>query len=110
MNKRFSCPLTKQTVNLYYLDNTEDLSKKHNLPDTSKVKAFVFSNEGSFHVVFLKQYYTTGTLVHETVHLVNFIFEHIGQRLDSINDEIQAYYTQYWFEKFYKEIEKYNIN
>lgn len=110
MKKKFICPLTKQDVNLHYLDDIEDLSKKHNLPDMGKFKGFVFSNKGEFHVVFLKQYYSTGVLVHEVVHLVNFIFEHIGQKLDLINDEFQAYYTQYWFEKFNKEIEKFNNN
>lgn len=108
MKKKYKCPLTKQTVNLYYLDDTEDLSKKHNLPDMNRFKGFVFSNKGEFHIVLRRQQYTLGVLVHETVHLVNFIFEHIGQKLDLINDEFQAYYTEYWFEKFEKEIEKYN--
>jgi hypothetical protein len=42
-----------------------------------------------------------GVIVHETIHVKNFIFEQIGYRQKDNNDEAEAYLTEYIF----KEIE-----
>ncbi len=48
-------------------------------------------------------------VAHEVVHLVNYIFEHVGVQLDLHNDEAQAYFTGWVFEQienFIKENKK----
>lgn len=53
-------------------------------------------------LVWYKKDIDIGVLVHECVHIVNFIFNTVGVKLDSDNDEHQAYYTQFVFEALHK--------
>ena len=43
------------------------------------------------------EYEDMSIMVHEAVHIVNFIFEECGVKLDTINDEAQAYLTAWIF-------------
>lgn len=43
---------------------------------------------------------------HEVTHLVNFIFQDCGVKLDLDNDETQAYFSAYMFRKVLKAIKK----
>ena len=45
------------------------------------------------------------TLAHEATHLTNFIFSSVGQELDVVNDESQAYLTGYLAQSFAEKIE-----
>jgi len=37
----------------------------------------------------------TGLITHESVHAVNFLYRYVGAKLDMLNDEPQAYLTEY---------------
>jgi hypothetical protein len=53
------------------------------------------------------RYYMGGyslLIVHETVHLVNMIFQYAGIKPDLDNDELQAYLTEFIFGKIQKYI------
>lgn len=52
------------------------------------------------YVMFIKDSSDLGVIAHEAVHLVNFIFDYIGQELDLLNDEAQAYLTGYFVKRF----------
>lgn len=41
-----------------------------------------------------------GTVTHEATHLTNFVFVNVGQDLDIINDEAQAYLSGYLAQRF----------
>ena len=43
-----------------------------------------------------------GTLVHESIHANNLMFDWAGIKLDTINDEAQAYYTGWIFNQCMK--------
>lgn len=40
------------------------------------------------------------TVTHEACHIVNFVFDYIGQDLDVVNDEVQAYLLAYIVKRF----------
>lgn len=66
-----------------------------------------FSEENkALYVVFDKSKITPSLIVHESVHLVNRIFLFKGIKLDSKNDETQAYLTEYIFDKLTKIVNK----
>lgn len=39
------------------------------------------------------------TFVHEIIHAVNMIFSYVGAKIDSENDELEAYLVEYIFEQ-----------
>jgi hypothetical protein len=45
-------------------------------------------------------------MVHETVHLVKRIFGIMGIAFDETNDEMIAYYQNYWVRKFWNKMSK----
>ena len=45
-------------------------------------------------------------MVHETMHLVKRIFKVIGIPFNSDNDEVMAYYQNYWVRKFWNKMSK----
>ena len=64
--------------------------------ENPRYKAFV---DGYITALFVKKHLSDGIIVHECVHLVNFLYRHIGAELDINNDEHQAYLTQYIYEQ-----------
>ena len=67
--------------------------------ENPKYKAYVDYIDGYITAVFVKKHLSDGIIVHECVHLVNFLYSHIGTELDINNDEHQAYLTQYIYEQ-----------
>lgn len=45
-----------------------------------------------------------GTLAHEANHIVNFVFDYVGQQLDLTNDEAQSYLLGHIVKRFTKTI------
>lgn len=50
-----------------------------------------------------------GTISHETIHIINKIFNIIGQDWDTYNDEVEAYLAQYISEEISKYLIEENI-
>lgn len=109
METKIKCPIFKQSVTVIYKDNIDYLIKKHNLINTKDSNAFVYKDPIKYrlHVVLKPSKFTLGILLHECVHITNFIFDYIGVNLDVNNDEFQAYYTQFWFEQILNKIDRY---
>jgi len=66
--------------------------------------AWVDVVDGKLTATFVKKHLTDGVIVHECTHLVNFLYERIGAKLDIINDEHQAYLTQWFYETIKKNL------
>lgn len=45
-------------------------------------------------------------IAHEIVHLKNYIYLQVGQELDRINDEAEAYFTGWLFDQIYNFLHK----
>lgn len=83
----------KITLNSYSLDKKE-------------LDGYTY-RDGSFYVMVLHKKSLTSTIVHESIHIVNFIFKDRGVKLDINNDEHQAYFTTWVFEECEKVLNKY---
>lgn len=44
-------------------------------------------------------------LVHELIHLVRMIFEDKGIHFEKWNDELIAYYQEFWFKKIWRDLQ-----
>lgn len=72
--------------------------------DASKYGAFTFERYKNdyFRVIVIFDSCDIPLIAHEAVHVVNAIFNHAGIKPDVINDEPQAYLTQWVVKKIYK--------
>lgn len=61
--------------------------------------AVTFRHKGDYVVAFEEESISGSLIAHETVHIVNAIYEDIRAQLDTVNDEPQAYLTGWLFEK-----------
>ena len=55
-------------------------------------------------VMFVRDEAPIGTVAHEAVHMVNHVFDYVGQDLCTVNDEAQAYLTGYFVQRFMENI------
>lgn len=102
--KKFLTPIYDAEVTVYILKRMKDIPKKHHVEKshTSGSDALVFCEEKRGvmrYVICLPKIPRGGLLAHEITHLVNMIFEDRGIKLDTLNDEPQAYLTGWLFDK-----------
>ena len=93
MRKRIKIPIYNQ---YFYLVVTDEENENY--------MAWVDVVDGMLTATFIKDHVSDGIIVHESVHLVNFLYERVGAKLDIINDEHQAYLTQWFFETIKKNL------
>lgn len=76
------------------------LNKKYKV-DIKKdsMGAVMFRHKDKYIVAFQKSDISGSLIAHESVHIVNAVFEDIRANLDIINDEPQAYLTGWIFEQ-----------
>ncbi len=114
--EEFECPLFPVTIHVLVFKEIRDfkhyylnLTKQQYLPDiTNAWYAFAedaLDPHGHPHVFIV--FPEDGNIrpdiwTHECVHGVNKIFKAVGQKLDLNNDEVQAYLTEFLFQKVAK--------
>jgi hypothetical protein len=106
----FKVPIYNTVIKIH-IGDTEKIDKKYGFENSSKFNAYVFeSNPEDKHdyVVVLREGLKSEIIVHEVVHLVNFIFRDIQHETSHENDEPQAYLTQWLYKKIKKEYKKRN--
>lgn len=86
--------------------NWKRVKKKYNLNVSKRFGAFVFRHmkkSGRMqYIVCLDMNPSNSLIAHESVHLVNHLFEDWGIKLDLDNDEPQAYLTGWFVEQINK--------
>ncbi len=92
-------------VYVVLFEDDKELAKKFNVHLEGKHDACVFDINGRIYMA-VRPDVTLKVLVHEAVHVVNYIFNDCGQKLDSYNDEVQAYLTEYIFQQAYEYLNK----
>lgn len=98
-------PIYKMKLTIEQSTNFRKLLDKYgytNHPD-DKTEAICFINKGHIAVLFNGKC-SINTIVHESVHVVNYIYEYIGVKLDVVNDEHQAYLTSWVVDEIVKNI------
>jgi hypothetical protein len=99
--KKLKDSIFPSSVYLVIFNTEEELAKKFNVHLEDKHDACVFDLNGKIYLA-VRPDVTLKILVHECVHVVNYIFADCGQKLDVNNDEVQCYLTEFIFDQAYK--------
>lgn len=75
-------------------------------PDIEDANGLVLEGKNNFILIIPPN--NPSIIVHECEHLKNCIWNYIGQRTDSKNDEVDAYLVEYLFEQVSKVVAKHN--
>ena len=98
----------RKLVSKYYKDSELDLDELDDLGNTEGFVKPVFNPDDDEHIrifiMYVKDGADLGTVTHESVHLMNQVLLYVGQELDDVNDEVQAYLAGYFTNTFMEEI------
>ena len=99
--KRVEIPIYGGYLNIQIVKNWKKINEELGFHCTPNTEATVYytKKDGEyveFFVSFLNKPYNS-LICHESVHLTNVIFNYKGLKLDSHNDEAQAYFTEWCF-------------
>ena len=110
ISKTIKIPIYGGSLTMILCDALKEVDEKYNFnDDLSNYKAVVFTNKDFPNVIkvaFEKGLNNAGIIARESVYIVNIIFHRVGIKLDTKNDEAQAYLTQWVFDECYKFIDK----
>lgn len=96
--KTILIPIYNAKLTVVYTDDIINYAKKYTNQCTESFDAFVIRSEKeTLHYIAVFATSDLNTVVHESVHLVNHIFNDFYIRLDVNNDEPQAYLTAWIF-------------
>jgi hypothetical protein len=114
IKEEIQIPIYRGRLVMILTDDLTELNKEYNLNFTNSFGGGVFNitdEEGytKFFVAFDNDW-DNSLIAHEAVHLVNDIFKHKCIKLDPDNDEAQAYFTGWIFEKCEEFLIKHNGN
>lgn len=102
ISKVVEVPILKDRFTIVIVDDLSILRELHEIDIRSgEFDACVYRthSSGELIAVFELENATPGIVLHESIHLVNYILSSKGIKLDSNNDEFQAYFTQWVFEQ-----------
>lgn len=100
---KIKIPIYGGLLKVIYTKDLNKIIKKYDLTnDCHNYEAFCFKDKGIYYAIFRKK--KPSIVAHESVHIVNMIFEDSNVELDLINDETQAYLTGWVFNKISKAI------
>ena len=110
----FRCPLFEIDVNLI-IGEREDVERfAHNLNLNEyvaggcwEIENTIGENKARSFLIWICDKENLGHMVHETLHLTKMIFDCYGVLFNSANDEIIAYYQNYWVRKFWNKMCKF---
>lgn len=96
-------PIYNERLNIVFYNENKEIESKYNIEVYQSTEAFTTRlNNGAILVAFNSDKVNSRVIVHECVHIVNFIFKSKGIDLHLDNDEAQAYLTDYIFELIHK--------
>ena len=104
---KLRCPLFNDDIYLLVgsKEKANAFCKDLNLTDKHLGKTAEIADTNSMlpegFLIWVKEPGMYHTMVHECIHLVNKIFQYHGIPFNSENDEIIAYYQNYWVKKFW---------
>ena len=75
-----------------------------NINISEGIEAYSYKKEAHNYIIGIKKNGGLYNIVHEIVHIVNFIYEDHNIKLSKSNDEHQAYLTGYLFNEIYKKL------
>jgi hypothetical protein len=105
--KKIKVPIYNTILTIVISKNLDGVSEKFNLKeDLSEYSAITIDEKDGSVVVAFSDIYRIKDIAHEVVHIKNYIFRNINQKLDVDNDEAEAYLTTWLFNYIYKFFKK----
>lgn len=89
-------PIYNSIIEVITVKCITDVNELYSINAESNYDSFVFIHLDKI-IMVLPTTYNLAVIVHEVVHIVNFIFKSCGVKLDIDNDEPQAYLTSWLF-------------
>lgn len=106
--KKMTIPIFEMVLKVYIFDDWSEISGIVN--DDTKAKGATFYQDGSNKIMVVIDSKYPSTIVHESEHVKNFVWNYIGYTPQRDNDEVDAYLLKYLYnrivEVFYKHIGK----
>lgn len=108
MKHKFICPLFRIEIRLYAGDKSKFKILDDSDNNYSAITSTITKNndELDYFLVWVEKPDSYYDMVHETLHLTKRIFELVGVPFDKDNDEIIAYYQNYWVRTFWHKMSK----
>lgn len=107
---QFICPLFKIKVKLYLGDKNKfvDLIGEHESEKFCAITSSIDHGKGYLeYFVWIEKPTDYHSMVHETLHLTSRIFYTMGIPFDMKNDEMIAYYQNFWVRQFWNKMSNY---
>jgi len=89
---------------VFVYPNKEELYKK--FPEEKTTNAWTYKDGSYNYVMVVTKDLLMSTLAHESLHITNQIFDFHGVKIDTKNDEHQAYFLTWVFEEVEKVLKK----
>ena len=111
--KEIEIPIFFGTLQVVVANNFKKAVKKLKINvgdyEVDNYSAFTYKdkrNNTDLYRVFVTKNVEPSVIVHESVHIANFIFNNTGIQPSLTNDEVQAYLTGWIFEQINKQLKK----
>ncbi len=95
--KKIKIPIYTGFFYIFLFENREEILKK--FPDEKSTNGWCYKDGDYNYVMVIHKDSLFSTLVHESNHITNMIFDFHGVRLDTKNDEHQTYFLTWIFEQ-----------
>ena len=99
---KIELPIYYGQISIYINNDIELIGKELNIDIEDGIECFAYKKEPHNYFIGLKENIFYYNIVHEVVHLVNFIYQDHNIKLSKSNDEHQAYLTGYLFNEIFK--------
>lgn len=101
--KKVKVPIYNTRLTIVISENLEGVSERFKLnTDLSEYSAITIDEKDGSIVVAFSDVNRIKDIAHEVVHIKNYIFRNIHQKLDADNDEAEAYLTTWLFNYIYE--------
>jgi hypothetical protein len=89
----------------------KDVNQKYNTRANNCFSAFTFQDSKTGHYcIAFPPTVELSSICHECCHLVNMVFDYIGQKTDTSNDEAQCYFMGWMFKQVETALNKYKLD
>lgn len=100
--KSYKIPIYKGKFIVCFVDKLTELQTKFNLVNIEDYDGICFSIGRSYYVAFERKSFNAGIAAHEAKHALNALFNGIGQKLETVNDEAECYLLEWMVNKIFE--------
>jgi hypothetical protein len=104
--KTIPLPIFNSEIRYARVKDVGRMAKKHGFTLSKDYDSFCGRYSSGIFMIVLSYDAKPGDVSHECLHATNYVLNHIGHKISTDNDEVQAYLLGYIFEKVWAEFVK----